>query len=537
MTRILSAKIFAVSVLVAILFCPEFSVGQKAKAGHVLTTDEAKIVKKDAATLFISTDYKGALAGYKDLVKADPSNVDYNYRLGVCYLMTNVDKTAALDYLDKGKTSKDAKKDLSFYMGLANMYKMNWDAAIEGFQSFKQANAGKPMKDFLPTDRMIEMCKNGKELSATKVNVTFTNMGKGINTPFEEYNPFVSADNKELVFTSRRKGNIGGFIEDLGIYTSDLYWCVWKDTIWSKPKGLGGIVNSEWDEESVGLSALGDQLFIYFDNVEAFADLGIASIKGKTWQKPVMMPELFNSKQYEGGACTSLDGSVIIFSSNRKDALGGNDLWIVEKEKSGEWGAVTNLGSVINTKYDEESPFLTMDGKTLYFSSKGHNSMGGYDLFKSLKDPATGKWGAPVNLGMPINDADDNSFFSLTGDGRFAYFSALMKGGFGDRDIWKIEYNDTTDHPFQTLITGNVSSTTGTRIELTKVTLTNKADQSVLVYKPNTTTNAFILSAAPGEYSLSVEGYNFAPYTEDISVRNEFPPKEMNKQIAVTSTK
>ncbi|MBL0064003.1 MAG: PD40 domain-containing protein [Bacteroidetes bacterium] len=536
MTRFLHAKILAVPVLMALL-CPSLSYGQKAKAGHVLTTDEAKIVKKDAATLFVSTDYKGALPAYKDLVKADPGNPDYNYRLGVCYLMTNVDKKAALACLEKGKTSKDAKKDLAFYMGMANMYNLNWDAAIESFQSYKQSSANKPMKDFLPTDRLIEMCNNGKQLCATKVNVTFTNMGKGINTPYEEYNPFISADNKVLIFTSRRKGNIGGFIEDLGIYTSDLYWCVWKDTIWSKPKGLGGIVNSEWDEESVGLSALGDQLFIYFDNVEAFADLGIASIKGKTWQKPVMMPELINSKQYEGGACTSLDGSVIIFSSNRKDALGGNDLWMVQKEKSGEWGPVTNLGSVINTKYDEESPYLTMDGNTLYFSSKGHNSMGGYDLFKSQKDPATGKWTAPVNLGYPINDPDDNSFFSITGDGRYAYISALMKDGYGDRDIYRMEYNDTTDHPFRSVITGTVSSSIGGRIELTKVTLTNKADQSALVYKPNTATNAFILNAAPGEYTLSVEGYNFAPYNEDITVGTEFPPVEINKKIAVTSTK
>ncbi|HRH66500.1 MAG TPA: hypothetical protein PLU53_09405 [Bacteroidia bacterium] len=536
MARIFNAKLFAVPLLVALL-CPAFSQGQKAKAGHVLTTDEAKIVKKDAATLFASLEYKGALAAYKDLCKADPSNPDYNYRLGVCYLMTTVDKPAALAHLEKGKTSKDAKKDISFFLGLANMYNLNWDEAILNFQAYKQANPSKPMKEFLPTDRMIEMCTNGKQLTATQLNVTFTNMGKGMNTPFEEYNPFISADNKELVFTSRRKGNIGGFIEDLGIYTADLYWCVWKDTVWSKTKGLGGIVNSEWDEEAVGLTALGDQLYIYFDNVEAYADLGISSIKGKTWQKPVMLPELINSKQYEGGACTSLDGSVIIFSSNRKDALGGNDLWMVQKEKSGEWGAVTNLGSVINTKYDEESPFLTMDGKTLYFSSKGHNSMGGFDLFKSMKDPVSGKWGTPVNVGYPINDPDDNSFFSMTGDGRFAYISAVMKGGLGDRDIWKIEFNDTTDHPFRTLITGTVSPAAGGRIELTKVTLTNKADQSAMEFHPNTTSNAFVLNAAPGEYTLSVEGYNFAPYKEDVTVGNEFPPVEIHKQISVTSTK
>lgn len=524
-------------LIAAALVVPHASNAQKAKAGHVLTSDEAKVVKKDASTLFISTDYKAALPAYVELRKSDPKNPEYNFRLGFCYLMTSVDKPAALNYLEQGLQSKDAKKDIGYYMGLAYMYNNKWDEAIKSFQDYKQATSNKLIKDMLPADRMIEMCSNGKDLMAQPLNVTFTNMGKIINTPFEEYNPFVSADNKELVFTSRRKGNIGGYIEDLGIYTSDLYWCTWRDTVWTKAKGLGGIVNSEWDEESVGLSALGDQLFIYFDNVDAFADIGTAVLKGKTWQKPVMLPVMVNSKQYEGGACMSLDGVQLFFSSNRKESVGGNDLWVIRKEKSGEWSAPINLGPEINTKYDEESPSISPDGKTLYFASKGHNSMGGYDLFKSGWDDKAGKWLPPVNLGYPINDADDNAFFSITGDGRYAYVSSVRKGGFGDRDIWRVEYNDTTDHPFRTVITGTVASNAGGRIELTKATLQNKDDGSTLEFKPASATNSFVFTAAPGNYTLSVEGYNFAPYKEDLTVSNEFPPKELNRQIAVQSSK
>ena len=508
--------------------------GQKAKA-HVLTADEAKMVKKDAATLFSSQDYRGALNAYKDLIKSDPNNTEFNYRLGYCYLQTQINKPLALEYMLKAMQGKDAKKEWNYSLGMAHMYNNQWDEAISAFTEYQNAKI-KPTKDNFPVDRLIEMCANGKDLVSKPVKCTFTNLGKNINTIYEEYSPFISADGKTLVFTSRRKGNSGGFIEDLGIFTSDIYWSIWKDTLWTKAKGIGGGVNSEWDEESVGLSPIGDQVMIYFDNTESFADIGFALLKGKMWQRPIMFNTQINSKQYEGAATMTADGNTVYFSSNRKEGNGGGDIWIIQKEKNGEWAAPVNLGLTINTKYDEDFPMLSLDGKSLYFSSKGWNSMGGFDIFRSDYDENAKAWGKPINIGYPLNDADDNSFISFTGDGKTAYITAIRPGGLGDRDIYKVQFDDESHHKFSKVLSGTVTSAIG-KIELTKVTLTNTSTSKQAEFRPAGPTNAFVFAVAPGVYTIKVEGYNFPSFTDTLTIDNDMTTTSVVKNIQVVAGK
>ena len=224
---------------------------QKTKP-HVLSKSEIKKLKKEGSIKFAASDYKNALNAYLVLYKTDPQNIDYIYRIGFCYLETSIDKRAAMQYLEIANQSKVAKKEWIYFLGLAYMYNEKWDEAIKAFNTYKETSRSKLIKDFLNPLRMIEMCINGKELSSNPVHCTFTNLGRNINSPFEEYNPFISADEKSIVFTSRRKGNIGGYIEELGLYTSDIYRSLWKDTAWSKSKNMGAGINSEWDEESVG---------------------------------------------------------------------------------------------------------------------------------------------------------------------------------------------------------------------------------------------------------------------------------------------
>ena len=503
---------------------PVLTSAQKAK-NHVLTADEAKVVKKDASVLFVAGNFDSALKSYKELVKSDPGNADDQYKLGVCYLLTNQDKAEALEHLEKGKAAKDAKKEIDFWMGIAYMHQLRWDDAIASLSTFKTANNNKPLRDFVSPERLIQMCQNGKELCAHPVAVTFTNPGKAINTIYDEYNPFISANGKQLVFTSRRKGNIGGFIEDLGIYPSDIYWSTWKDTAWLKAKGIGGLVNTDWDEEAVGMTQDGNQLYVYFDNAEIFGDLGAAPLKGKAWQRYNLLPPQVNSKQEESAAALSADGNLLIFSSDRKEGQGGRDLWMIRREK-GEWSEAINLGATINSKFDDDAPFLTLDGQTLYFASKGHNSMGGYDLFRSSFDAKTGTWSAPLNLGYPVNTPDDNRFISFTADGKSAYVSCSRKGGLGDRDIWQLTFDDKASFPVRTLISGNITSSTGAKVELTKAVLEDANGQPVQEYKPQVATTHFYLAVDPGTYKLRLEGYNFENHAEDVQVTDA--PLELN---------
>lgn len=523
------------SLFASIFIFPATSYCQKAKT-HVLTADEAKLVKKDAATLYNTGDYNGALPAYQNLVKVDANNAEYNFRLGYCYLQTSANKKAALPYLEKAYKSKEAKKEWSFHLGVAYLYNNNFDEAITAFTEFKDAKQ-KPFKDYPLPERMIEMCNNGKVLINSPVKVKYTNLGKTINTPYEEYNPFINADGKNLIFTSRRKGNIGGFIADLGIYTADVYSSVWRDTIWAKSKGAGGLVNTEWDEETVGFSADGNMMILYFDNAEFFGDVGVAQLKGKMWQKPILFPTTLNTKSLESGATVSLDGSTIIFSSDIKGGSGESDLYSITKGKNGEWAPAINLGNTINTKYAEDYPYLSLDGRSLYFASKGWNSMGGFDIFRSEWDESTGKWSNPVNIGYPLNDADDNTVISFTGDGKIAYISAVRPEGLGDKDIYKVDFEDESNHKFSSFISGIVSSTSGGKIEITRVYLENKKSGKQIVFAPTAAFNDFVLPAIPGEYVLHVEGYNFESYTEEFVVEESADAHEIVHNIQVKNTK
>jgi hypothetical protein len=530
----ISKKFLPALFLMSISICAQ---AQKAKT-HTMTTEESKVAKKDAGTFFNSGNYSSALKGYQELAKEDPNNAEVNYRLGICYLQTNVDKTKAIDCFESVAKSKSPRKETSYFLGLAYMYAGRWDDAIKSFEEYKVSTHSKPIIDFLDVERQLEMCATAKELTKNPVNVTFENPGKGINTQYTEFNPMISADGKLLVFASRRKGNMGGFIEDMGMYSSDVYYSTLKDTGWSKAKSVGATINTEWDEECVGLSADGNFMLIFLDNLDAASDIASSSLKGKSWQKSMLVEPPISGKSIETGASISLDGSTIYFASERKGTLGGNDIFMSKKKDDGSWDEPVNLGAVINTRYDEDAPFISMDGKTLYFSSKGHNSMGGYDIFRSVYDESANVWSKPVNIGYPINTADDNVFFSMTGDQKRAYISGLREGGLGDKDIYQITYNDETDHPFLCLISGTVTSESNTKVEITKAVLTNKSDgKMVMTYKPSSVGNEFILSARPGEYVMTIEGYNFQPYVADLSIPNESPLKNIEKKVTVKTGK
>ena len=173
---------------------------------------------------------------------------------------------------------------------------------------------------------------------------------------------------------------------------------------------------------------------------------------------------------------------------------------------------------------------------TLFFSSKGHNSIGGFDIFKTVFDSSNGKWSKPINVGYPLNTADDEVSFSMTGNGRTAYISAVRTEGLGDKDIYKITFNDSSVYPISSLISGNISSASGPKPELRQVSLLNKEDKKVIsVYKPYFVSNHFALSAKPGDYILKVEGYGFQPIETGITIPDT--PTDITKDFIVTVSK
>lgn len=402
-----------------------------------------KPVKGDpekAMELYRTGNFYGAIPELEKLVKGDPNNLTYRALLGYAYLNTNIDKTKAIEHFEI--VIKDDKADVySYYdLGRAYMLAYRFDEALKSFQTFQSKNKEKEKDLIVSTARMIEMCNYAKEAYKNRSNVTLENLSDVINSEFPDYYPFIDEYETTLFFSSKRKGNVGSYVDIDGLLTSDVFISNVAGDSWQKPKRLSSIVNTYLIEESVGMSADGNELLIYIYNENGMDDIFISSKKGKNYQKAEFLT--FNTKFEETSATISPDKKYIIFSSKMEGGSGGKDLYISKKLPNDTWSEAKSLGPSINTKYDEEFASFSPDGRTIYFASQGHKSMGGFDLFKTTWDPSNMSFTEPINLGYPINTPDDNKTISFTKSGRYAYIADLRPGGKGNLDIFKVIFKD-----------------------------------------------------------------------------------------------
>lgn len=400
-----------------------------------------------AAKQFFDTgNYKDALREYLKLLKDKPADDDYNYRVGVCYLNLNIDKTYAISYL-KQTVEKDKHMPEALYeLGLAYHYSDSLDKAIECYSKYKtKTNDG---AEQVKAVRQIEMCNSAKKFMAVPLNVTFQNLGKKVNSDEPDYNPLVPANEDFLVFSTKRKQATGGNNDYDGFKPADIFYSDVDDGEFGRVKSVGALINTEWVEEVAGLSANGDYLLVSIDNFDGFDDIWISEIKKKgnrmSWQKSYPVGPPINSEEAETTGSLSPDGQSLYFARTPLifPGFGGTDIYVARKLPDGSWTEPVNLGPTINTQYDEDFPQISSDGKILYFASKGHNSMGGYDVFRSRWDDKLKRWSRPENLGYPLNNTMDNFTFSLNETGRHGYVSALRPEGLGDLDIYRVIFND-----------------------------------------------------------------------------------------------
>ena len=294
----------------------------------------------------------------------------------------------------------------------------------------------------------ILQVNTAKELIANPADVKIVNMGDVINSEFEDKAPMVSADGKTLIFTSQRPGKSSAVNPDDGMYFEDIYISRW-DTLkkmWGDAELIPGSLNTEGQDAATSISPDGKQIFLFKNDIEAESrggDIYVSrlSSSGK-WGAPKSMGKPINTTFAELGACSSPDGKTLYFTSERQGGFGMQDIYMVKRKSRTEWEKPVNLGDVVNTEEDDAGIFIAPDGKTLFFTSKGHNSMGGYDIFKTTLE--NGKWTKPLNLGYPINTIYDDLCFSLSIDAKTGYISSNRKGGFGARDVYIV---DLTNYP------------------------------------------------------------------------------------------
>ncbi|GAB4335408.1 MAG: hypothetical protein OHK0038_13080 [Flammeovirgaceae bacterium] len=492
-----------------------------------------------AKEYFRVEEYHHSFELFKELLATDAENPEYNYYLGVSRLyMEEEHKANALAPLLKAENAGKYFPYLYFYLGRAYHLNHEFNQAIAYYKKhLEKEKKFTAENDSQMIDYLINQCENGKKMIAYPINVEIYNLGDSINTEAPEIAPVVSADETRLIFTSRRKDSTGGEIDPtVGLPYEDIY-IVEKNEKgeWGKPKNIGAPINTAGHDASIGLSPDGQEIFIYKDEYSATSlltgSIYKSVIKDGKWSKPEKLQDGINSKTRETHATITPDEKLMIFTSSRKEegSMGGLDLYMVRRLPNLEWAKPVNLGSVINTKYDEESPFLHPNGKMLYFSSKGHDSMGGFDIFYSEWDEKNQQWSKPKNVGYPINTADDDIFYSVSADGMRGYFTSVREDSKGGHDLY------VADVPSRDLkiiaLKGKVfDKDTQKPLDATVVAVNNEDGTFVSLANSNNTNGRFSLFLEPNKnYGIRVirDGYLFKSL--NINVPNQFEYLELDE--------
>lgn len=425
-------------------------------------------LQRKARKYTLNGKYEEARDTYKQLVDKYPERADYHYELGLNYFYYTEDqKSLSIPHFQKALqfSKKDTLGEIYFLLGEANHLAGNFKEAIENYQHFKRyIKSGKTGDDLLKEiNGKIAQCNQGNKFAiAENKFVRIENLGSNVNSAFADYVPVIADDESVLMFTSRRNKNQGGkkdyrdekFFEDMYIARKTDKGFTQAEPFSLQDKYVGLIVNSPSHDAVISLSHDEKILFTYKDDKVYISEL---STEGN-WTGPSALNESVNPKKgYQPHATLTADGNTLYFSSERKEGKGKLDLYRAKKQSDGNWGLAENLGDIINTSENEDSPYITPDGAYLYFSSKGHNSIGGYDIFKA-KINADGTFQIPENLGIPINSGADDIFYLPNKKGNAAYFASSRKDGLGDMDIYKIIFLTQPSFTDCELIAGNKST-------------------------------------------------------------------------------
>jgi hypothetical protein len=497
------------------------------KRSHFQMLDQARV-------LLAAEDYEQAAKLYKRLAPVDTNFADAAYEFGICLWNIPGLRDHAFPHFERAVRKNHS--EAYYQLGLARHRQMRFEEAIELFERYKKLHL-RNYKD-ADVDRCLAMCKSGRQLVKDPVEVKIRNLGPMINSTAHDYSPLVTADGNTMYFTSRRQGTRGGMKDMTGQYLEDIYVARRIDDIWTNAVNAGTTLNTISHDATVGLNPDGSSMIVYRTGKDLVSgDLYEARLHAMQWQSPVLMTDRINSKSHEPSASIAPGGDEIYFSSDRSGGFGGRDLYRIRRLPNGEWSLPLNLGPSVNTAQDEDAPFMHSDGITLFFSSNGHNTMGGFDIFKSvLTDSDMNGWGRPVNLGFPLNTVNDDIYFSLNEDGTTGYFSSERPGGIGMQDIYQIIFpGSQLDHVF---VRGVVADA-GDEPVKARIILTDPSTEEVIgVYNINESTGRFfILLAQDQRCQMTVESPGFMVHESEITGRPNVPgSREMELDVLLIAS-
>ncbi len=493
---------------------------------------ETRKIFAQAESYFLYEEYE--LANPLYLILETPDNYNIKYKIGVCYLNIDGEKDKAIHYLReavrhasydaKPQSFKDTRAPLDAYFFLGKAYLINNkpDSALNTLILFRklarEVNPKGGMKNFSYIDQEIQACKNDIELRKDTVKMTKRSLGRNFDQGSINIDPAVSYDGNTLVYTEKR-----------GEYNAIFF--SWKERgIWQPPIEITNELKAGDDCTSCSLNSDGTQLFLYKTDTYDGSIYSSDFVDG-AWTPIKKLNRNINTKYYESHAAISADGERLYFTSNRPGGQGNLDIYVSEKDDSGDWGPAMNLGAAINTQYNEDTPFITANDSVLYFSSEGHNSMGGFDNFKSIK--LGGIWKAPVNLGYPINTTDDDKFFEPVNNGENAYYA--MTTGYKKKDIFYLTLGTEEKTPiFEISGIYKLADTTFTFDKNYSIHLINKQSGDTLdVSYPNKNTGRYSFAVNPGQLRLIYTGRGYFTQTVDTTILADNPSLQVNIDITM----
>ena len=473
--------------------------------------NDEKSMIKDADVFFGQEDYLKALPLYVKLYEQNPKKNIYGYRAGICYLYKSDEKQKSIEYLEKILKNAPKTEDINFYLGRAYHINERFEDAITYLQNFLSKKCSQEKK--IMAEILIENCKNAKTLVENPLVVSIQNLGVPINTNYSEYGPVISADESVLIFTYKGERSTGGQIDYdgnpsiFGDYYEDIFISYKVGGKWMTPESIGENINTKGHDASIAVSGDGQKLFIFKSSVDDGGDIYMSTLDGDVWSTPEKLKGDVNTQYWEGSVSMSSDGKTLYFSSEKPGGMGKRDIYKAKLQSDGSWRDVQNLGPTINTNLDDDAPFIHPDGKMLHFSSKGHKSMGGYDIFRCemLTDSI---WSEPYNLGYPINTTEDDIYYVLSADGKRGYYSSGKAGEFGQQDIYVVDPGFIGKKIALAMVTGIITlNDKSAKADIHVADIGN--NKSIGNYSSNTATGKYLINLSTGNnYQLifKVEG-------------------------------
>lgn len=468
--------------------------------------DSLRNVFLNAESWFLFEEYADALPLYESLLKSDPGNDNLKYKIGICLLNDPYQKDKAIQYLldasnninpawkDNSLKERTAPPDALYYLGNAYLVNELLDRAIESYEEFLEIMDQDVYDDEL-VKAQIQSCKNAKRLLKMPVDIDLFLLDSVINTRYPDIHPVISGDGTKLAFVS-----------ELPFYDGAYYSEKTPDG-WSSPRIITQRMGFDADVYPVALSYDGSEMILYYDD-DYIGNLYYSRLEDGQWTPATKLGEPISTKYWESHASFSKDGQTLYFTSNRKGTSGGLDIYVSERQPDGKWGPPVNMGTTINTIYNEECPYISEDGQTLYFSSYGHYNMGGYDIFYSRKKE-DGSWAEPVNMGYPINTTDDDLFFQPIENGNAAYYSVYSPRGMGRHDIYYMNIY-SADNPRLYSVSGNLRTEDG-GIDTSPLVIyvTDSESGDTLIYTSPTEEGSFAFQLKQGNYELHFKGEGY----------------------------